>query len=225
MKPLYTKHQFQSAKSRDLLKLQCKYCGNSFYRSKNIIQIAAKKGKHTADFCSSKCHKKSRKKITKFICLNCGTSIELVGITQYNRKFCSRSCSVSYNNTHKTHGTRTSKLELWLQKKLIELYPDLEFHFNRKDTINSELDIYIPSLKLAFELNGIFHYEPIYGEDKLHSIQNNDHRKILACAEKGIGLCVIDTSSFTYFKEQNAQKYLDIINNILSPRQESNLGF
>jgi len=45
------------------------------------------------------------------------------------------------------------------------LYPDLVIHFNKKDAINSELDIYIPSLKLAFELNGIFHYEPIFGKE------------------------------------------------------------
>ena len=38
------------------------------------------------------------------------------------------------------------------------------------EAINSELDVYVPSLNLAFELNGIFHYEPIYGEKKLNQI-------------------------------------------------------
>jgi len=70
-------------------------------------------------------------------------------------------------------------------------------------------------LKLAFELNGIFHYEPIYGPKKLSSIQNNDHRKFQACAEAGISLCIIDTSGQTYFKESTSQKYLDIIISIV----------
>lgn len=96
------------------------------------------------------------------------------------------------------------------------LYPALVFHFNRKDAINAELDIYIPSLKLAFELNGLFHYEPIFGADKLAQIQNNDERKYQACIEHGIELCLIDVSSFKNFKEKGAVKYLSIIQEVIS---------
>lgn len=129
--------------------------------------------------------------------------------------FCNSSCAASYNNSNKTKGTRVSKLEIYLQEQLTKLYPTLEIHYNRKDAINSELDIYIPSLKLAFELNGIFHYEPIFGESKLEQIQNNDSRKYQACIEKGISLCVIDSSGLKYFKEENAKKYLDIVIKII----------
>lgn len=66
-------------------------------------------------------------------------------------------------------------------------------------------------MKLAFELNGIFHYEPIYGDKKLNQIQNNDTRKFQACLEKGIEMCIIDVSSLSYFKTTNAKKYLDIV--------------
>lgn len=123
--------------------------------------------------------------------------------------------AATYNNTHKTHGTRRSKLEPWLEGQLKKLYPDLNMIFNGKDTINSELDIYIPSLKLAFELNGIFHYEPIYGKDKLQSIKNNDTRKFQACIEKGISLCIVDSSQQKRFSPKSSQKYLDIIVNII----------
>jgi hypothetical protein len=132
-------------------------------------------------------------------------------ILKHPNHFCSKSCAATYNNLHKKHGTRVSKLEKWLSEQLTILYPALEIHYNRKDAIGSELDIYIPSLKLAFELNGIYHYEPIHGQGKLDQIQNNDHRKFAACQEHGIGLCIIDTSSFDYFKPGRAKKFLDII--------------
>lgn len=139
--------------------------------------------------------------------------------------FCSRSCAATYKNTHKKKGTRVSKLELWLAQELTNLFPQLKFHFNRKDTINSELDIYIPSLRLAFELNGIYHYEPIHGQEKLNQIQNNDNRKFQACIEHNIELCIIDTSRLTYFKESNALLYLNIIKSIITNKQAVPHGF
>lgn len=132
--------------------------------------------------------------------------------------FCNSSCAATYNNTHKTHGSNRSKLECYLAGKLIELYPTLEFHFNKKDAINSELDIYIPRLSLAFELNGIYHYEPIHGTDVLAKIQNNDKRKFQACLEKQIELCIIDSSQLSYMKDSNALKYLKIIQNIIDQK-------
>ena len=93
--------------------------------------------------------------------------------------------------------------------------------------IDAELDIYIPSLNLAFELNGIFHYEPIFGEKKLNSTKNNDKRKFQACLEKNIELCIIDTSTQKYFKENTSKIYLDIIlkitDNKLLDVQSSNI--
>ena len=114
-------------------------------------------------------------------------------------------------------GTRRSKLEVWLEAQLRDLYPNLTLLPNDKTAINSELDLYFPDLRLAFELNGIFHYEPIYGPEKLASIQNNDHRKFAACIERGISLCILDSSKMTYFKESKAKVFLDIIRRIIQP--------
>lgn len=150
-------------------------------------------------------------------CLNCKKNFLKVAseIRKTENHFCSSSCAATYNNTHKTTGTRRSKLEAYLEEQLQVLFPELEILFNDKTAINSELDIYIPSMELAFELNGIFHYEPIFGEDKLNQIQNNDGNKFQKCQENQISLCIIDTSSQKRFTELSSKKYLDIIISII----------
>lgn len=200
---------------------KCEYCDNIFY----ILKREARrifKGTRNRRCCSRECTNAYKTLINnrEISCKNCNKSIikQLSKISSNN--FCSKSCAAEFNNKHKTKGTRRSKLEIFLEAKLTEFYPILEFHFNRKDTINSELDIYIPSLKLGFELNGIFHYEPIYGKEKLSQITNNDSRKFQACIEKGIELCIIDVSRLSYFKEEKAQIYLDVIVNIISQKLE-----
>ena len=196
----------------------CDLCEKQFWRNQNRKSCMIIQG-YKKCFCSYKCAGIDRTKNGKHICkcTNCNSQFlkSLNQIKKTKNHFCSRSCAVTYNNTHKTKGTRVSKLELWLKQQLTLLYPNLQIHYNRKDAINSELDIYIPSLKLAFQLNGIFHYEPIYGIDKLSKIQNNDNRKFQACIENGIQLCIIDTSKFMHFKKQKAQAFLNIIQNIL----------
>jgi hypothetical protein len=220
MQPLYTEQEFESAQSLQLLPLKCLHCTKTFYIAKRRIQSQATQTNFKADFCSQRCNSLCHKPPVEVVCEQCNKRFNKSPnqIRKTKHHFCSQSCAAKYNNAHKTKGTRISKLEKWLAIKLPELYPALEFHFNRKDTINGELDIFIPSLKLAFELNGIFHYEPIFGKGKLDSIQTNDHRKMLACAEHGIELCVIDVSTFTYFKEQRAMKFLTIVQNIINSR-------
>jgi hypothetical protein len=219
MKSLFTEEKLILAKSNDLLPCECYFCHKTYYQCKHEIQAVLnpnhnKKGK----YCSKKCQSLSQITKVKVVCKNCNSEFE----KYYNKAkkssnhFCSQSCAATYNNKHKTNGYRRSKLEKYLELELIKLYPDLEFHFNRKDTINSELDIYIPRLKLAFELNGIFHYEPIYGKECLNQIQNNDQRKFQACIEHGIELCIIDSSQQKYFKTQTSEKYLNIIKNIIN---------
>jgi hypothetical protein len=156
----------------------------------------------------------------KSLCGFCGISISRdqreVKKSKTGFNFCSRSCSAKYTNSHKKHGTRVSKLEVWLSKKLEEIYPSFKFDFNKTDAINAELDIYIPEIKLAFELNGIYHYEPIYGEERLKKTQNNDERKFQACIENEISLCVIDTSKQVRFTEKSSTIYLNIIQNVIT---------
>ena len=221
MKSLYTQEQFNVAKSEDRLPCQCLKCEKIFYKSKHDINSVLNNcsgGRYKLNYCSNKCKFYAQITKQKINCRQCGKEFEKIPaeIKRSTNHFCSRSCSATYNNTHKTIGNRRSKLEIYLEQKLTKLYPDQKILFNDKTAINSELDIHFVDLKLAFELNGIFHYEPIFSQNKLDKIQNNDNRKYQACIEKDIALCIIDVSSLTYFKESNSKKYLDIIINIIN---------
>jgi len=221
MKPLYSKKEFNLAKSQDKLPCKCYNCKKPFLKMKKEIKLVLNDKKpFSVKFCSRSCYAEFKVTKQEINCANCNKKFQKKPnqIKKTKNNFCSCSCSVTYNNKHKTHGTRRSKLEIYLEEQLTKLYPKIDFHFNHKDTINSELDIYIPSLNIAFELNGIFHYEPIYGTDKLQQIQKNDISKTKACHEAKIDLCTIDTSQQKYFKPKSSQKYIDIITKIINER-------
>jgi len=209
--------KFKQAKYKDLIDLSCDNCLIHFKKiKKNSI---SKNIPSMKNFCSEECLKLfcTKRTRTDVKCLKCSKEFKKknVEISRSKNNFCSYSCSASYNNAHKTKGTQRSKLEVWLEGKLSERYSDLNILYSDRTAIKSELDIYIPSLNLAFELNGIFHYEPIYGADKLLKTKNNDDRKFQACIENGIELCIIDTTSQKYFKESTSIKFLDIICRII----------
>jgi len=219
MKPLYTKKDFDSAKSQDKLPCECYNCKSTFFLKKKRIKDVL--NPNTLDkgmFCSLSCNGEYNRKRTFVKCLTCDTEIEKhdCNIIKNKHTFCSNSCSAIYNNKHKTWGSNRSKLEIWLEEELIKLYPNLSFNFNKNSDIGAELDIYIPSLKLAFEINGIFHYEPIFGINKLTKTKYNDENKFKICHEKNISLCVINTSQETYFKPIKSLKYLKIITDIIN---------
>ena len=116
---------------------------------------------------------------------------------------------------HKKSGCRRSKLEVYIETRLKDEYPEMEILFNDKSIIDSELDIYIPSLRIGFELNGIIHYKPIYGVEKYDRVVSNDEAKKRLCESNEIALHVIDTSGQRRFNEDSSAKYLDYIRNTI----------
>jgi len=83
-----------------------------------------------------------------------------------------------------------------MEKKLIVLikkrFPNLKLIPNDKIMLDGlEVDIGIPSLNLGIEWNGIVHFKPIYGQDKLTKIQQNDAKKQIIAQNKKINLIVI----------------------------------
>lgn len=157
-------------------------------------------------------------------CKTCSKEIEKFAseLRKHENTFCSSSCSATYNNKHKTHGTRRSKYEIQLEEFLGKELPTLMIKFSDKTTIGSELDVYVPSLNIAFEIQGIFHYKPIFGQDKLAQIQKNDLLKVDACNKLGIKLYHIDISKLTRCTEKSCEEYnqeiLNILKNALSDR-------
>jgi hypothetical protein len=216
MKTLFDINNLETLPKEQLL-CECYHCGASFQADKTTIKrvlgIIANPSGSTLKFCSQACRGHNRNIRIEAPCTNCGTIVSRPpkDFKRVKNIFCKQSCAATYNNLHKITGTRRSKLEIWLEEKLSILYPDLEILYCDKTTINSELDIYIPSIRLAFELNGIYHYEPIHGQNKLDQVQNNDKRKFIACLDHNIELAILDVSKLKYFKEHNCQVYLDII--------------
>lgn len=228
MKPLYSTKEYEHSTLNTKLLCECYNCHEPFAVTKLIINRALSnyRNRNHAMFCSQKCLGDIRKNIIIIQCKNCNKEFKNKNKSQKKNVFCSRSCSATFNNKNKTHGNRRSKLEKYIEEQLTQQYPKLKIHFNKKNAINSELDIYIPSLNIAFELNGPLHYKPIYGEEKLSQIKNNDKTKLLSCIENKISLHIIDTSNFGYFKIIGANKFFEIIiqkiEEKLSGRMDSN---
>lgn len=192
----------------------CNECGNQFkcYRYK---------AKNTHNYCSRRCYVAMQSKIqtwTSVLCLQCGIAFKkaTAQLVKYPKHFCSKSCAAKYGNANKIRGNTRSKLETWLEANLAKAYPTLTIKYNDKSAIGAELDIFIPQLKLAFELNGPFHYEPVFNQVKFERTQEMDKIKFKLCHENGIGLCVLNTTDHVYSKPKHNQKFMNIISNIVN---------
>lgn len=193
----------------------CDFCNKNFVTLKRNIYLNIKRNQNTM-FCNQDCFHKFKSTTIKLVCCNCNVEFNRVPDKRSKNYFCSSSCSATYNNVNKTSGIRRSKLEVWLEENLKLQFPDLTILFNDKATIQSELDILIPSINIAFEINGIFHYESIFGIDKLSKIQNNDIKKVENCLLENIDLHIIDTREMTIFSEKLAHKYLNKITHLVT---------
>ena len=208
-------------RKRTTCHITCDYCHKLFIRSKDY-KVFEK------SYCSRNCMYKAHDK-RKYI--NCGfcntvflTEDKNIRKSKSGFVFCTRSCAAKYNNQFKIKSNR-SKIEIKFGEELQKLFPKLEFIFNDKIALNGyELDIYIPELKLAIEWNGIVHYQPIYGQDKLKNTQYKDYQKQLLCQKLNIDLIVIcDMTSKQRVLNESITKISKIIEFKLGGIQKSNL--
>jgi endogenous inhibitor of DNA gyrase (YacG/DUF329 family) len=167
----------------------CEQCGKKFQKEAYDF----KRTKH--NFCSTKCHGLFQRKRIKKICGNCGKEIIIRKgehkKSKSGKSFCSKSCAATYNNKLKRK-SRRSKIEKKFYNLLIKEFPTLNISANNKTMLDGlEIDVAIPELKLGIEWNGIIHFKPIHGEQKLKNIQEKDAQKQKIASNKDINLIVI----------------------------------
>lgn len=167
---------------------KCNYCEEIFLRKLSELK------RNKNHFCSSECFYKFQDKKEDVVCLECGIEFKKAqfDIKRFPRHFCSDICSKNINK-HKDWGSNRSKLEIAIEEHFKVVFPFMNIDYNKTDK-GYELDIFIPCLDLAIEINGIFHYKPIYGEENLLRRQQIDKEKLDKCKELDIRLIVINVS-------------------------------
>lgn len=138
-------------------------------------------------------------------------------------QYCSRSCITKHKNRTMIQGKNRSTLEKFINENLPSRYPDLEILFNRWDILGGdELDIYVPTLKIAIELNRRFHYENVLnnaeGRVRLERAIRTDLRKRKKCRERGITLYEIDTRSMSTYSNKKARYFLNMVSDLIEAR-------
>jgi len=157
----------------------CKQCKKEIYRTKHAI-LRRYWAKAKLIFCGATCYGLFNDKRIVRTCVNCQNKTFT--------RFCSQSCSAIYNNMHKKTGHRRAKLEIAIEKKLLEA--GVTFVCNDRKTVGYELDFFFPTLRKAIEINGIYHYKPVHSEAKFKRIQEIDNEKIQRCEKANIQLLV-----------------------------------
>ena len=193
----------KQSKIYPILTKNCELCGVEFKVSSKLFKIRKYCGKE----CGSVVKKRHKKAGIIINCKNCNKLVREVPsiFKKQGRKFCGRQCANNYNMNN---CREVSKLETFMQEALIARYPDLSFSFNDRKVIRYELDVYIMSLGLAFEINGPCHYRNIYGENFLKAKQKNDEIKLRICPDFGIDLKIIDSSKQPNANLENSQPYI-----------------
>lgn len=216
MKPKFNINEFEKLKNIEII-FECEVCKNEFNSTKKYLRralgLTKSKRPPSLKYCSSACVRKGKMTGEYKKCKNCEVEVyrSISEIRKNENIFCGHSCKAIFWNKEKNYGVNRSKIEIWIEDEIKKRY-DFEILFNdRKILSNLELDIYIPDFNIAFELNGIFHYQPIFGAEKLKVTENNDLRKFKECENKNIQLYVLDITDSKKFNKENDKKYLDFI--------------
>jgi len=214
------------SRPKTMLTIKCEWCDKEFQRSETDYNAKVKKNKK--QFCSGKCVAQWKKKnglcnrpkypkSVNLICISCGKPFSRNDDYDKRKRrrngikpCCSPHCAAKYaHQCRKIKGRST--LEEWMEAELKRLYPALDIHYNNREVVGLEIDIYIPSLNLAFELNGIHHYKPIYGINNFTKSAFRDILKEHKCKTKHIDLYIVDCRHFSRLKANEDKKYLEEI--------------
>lgn len=104
-------------------------------------------------------------------------------------------------------GTLSSKGETEILSWIKECLPEVEVEQRNKSVMEGrELDIYIPSLKIAVEYNGLRWHSERFGKDKFYHLTKTEE-----CKKKGVRLLQIFEDEWIYKKDIAKEKIAHII--------------
>lgn len=206
----YCSKQCHSKSLITRVEVNCAQCNCSFFIIKSLY-----KGSDKNYCCSVPCAAKFRTKKVEVNCLICDKKFfkSFDRLAKRPRHCCSPECAIVLVKFHKNWGGRRSKLEIYVEERLKKEF-NLNFLFN-ETTIGYELDIHIPDMNYAIEINGITHYEPIYGESILKKRLEVDQNKANECKKQNIELSILNVSGDKNYPHVLERRYNEIKNLIL----------
>jgi ribosomal protein L33 len=216
-----TIQQIQNSPRGAIITLLCHACGIEFQRKKSEVMKSIRKGKKFS--CSVGCSNRlSNSGLQRFVTLKCDEcGQEFTRVMKDYRKnqlrnaaklYCNKHCAMIALNKSPRSSRPTSSHEVIMSQIIKDNYDNNICIFNNVRDVfpdNLEIDIWIPSVCLAIELNGVCHFYPIYGEDRLKKTQSNDYKKSMLAQKMNINLLTIDTSSL---KSKSKQQVLNFLN-------------
>lgn len=116
-----------------------------------------------------------------------------------------------------------SKLERFLLNKLLESGLNVEFH-KEQSILNTKLqiDLFIPKLNVAIEVDGPSHFEPVWGDDALKRNRKYDDKKTGLILGKGLYLIRIKQNKD--FSKSRGLLILDKLQKILDDIKNNKLS-
>lgn len=170
-------------------------------------------------FCGRICSNAHQNQRLELPCATCGKvcfkQMHELKRSKSGNVFCNLSCANTWSNFSAKKKISKSILENYIQEQLKIDFPFLEMAFNYMGAIESELDVYIPSLKVAIEINGPLHYTPALGQYRFDTIRANDVKKTKACKAAGIQLYLLDASKFKYLSDSSRNRYYPQIRSLI----------
>lgn len=194
----------------DLCKSGNSFCSRACYHKNRSLVAKRKSETKRTDVKTLKI--KNLELPQEFPCGNCGKKLFRTRCAIAKSKsglfFCSKSCRmVHFNlNAKRTYPKRKSYAETFLASIIRESFPLLTVRENDRTVLDSrlELDIWMPEKRLAIELNGPFHYFPIFGQDRLDRVQKRDESRLIELRQKNIGFMTLDISMLQTKKKTEA---------------------
>lgn len=193
----------------------CDHCDKTFYKTPSRIRESQN------NFCSAECRGLFNRKRSLVVCLTCGQQFEKNDcyIERTEKSFCSNECYQQYPDKINRLDCRRSRAEDYLYKLITNDFPQLSVSKNDTNILgnNMEIDLAIPTLKIAIEVNGPVHYKELFGKEVLKKTQERDRKKADILNKIGYQLIILDISEYHNFKR--AQPYvLSMYETALKPK-------